>query len=164
MKTLKMLMIAIILPMLMIAGCGGSPAEVGGAMALGGATIAGIENDLRKSKDRILAEKLALVNKADLSEQEAAKLRADLDKKQITIEVLQKSAELGQKAVSTDWKDPQQAAPWLLAVLTAGYGYFKRKEGRSFNGVLQSYQKAVNQYTAEADPAEAQRLNAKLPL
>lgn len=153
-----------LLSAILLAGTGCSqPAMVGIGAGIGAATLAGIEADLQKSKARVIAEKIALQGRADLSAEQIAQLTKALDKKQAKIEALQTGAGIAGQAARTNWTNPDQAAPWIMAAITSLLAYKKHREGKSLGGLLSDYQKAVNRYQAQADPDVASKLSAELP-
>jgi len=161
-KIRNFVLIVVLIAGLFVGGCS-EPATIAGGLAIGGATLAGIEADLQKSKDRIIAEKIAAQARADLSEEQKSQLIIELDKKQATIEAIQAGTGLARDAAKTDWTDPQQAAPWLTAAIASALAYLKNKKEKNIAGVLDNYKTAVSRYQAKATPGEAQKLSAELP-
>lgn len=148
-------------------GCMEAAAIAPAATLAGAATMAGLEQDLSKSKERIIAEKIALQEQLSAATSQATidDLKAQiksLDKKQSTVEVAQAGVGIAKQGLSTDWTDPEQAAPWFTSLIMAGFAYFQRKEKKSLADDLNEYKARVTDYMAESAPIEAMALKNKL--
>lgn len=169
-KTVLMMIVLLSAALVGLAGCSGG-AEM---FALGGAagagltnTMAGVRADLDAKEAELLAAQAERVKRLEASTDAAERqvLEAEIAalRKQLEItQTAQVGLDVGQKAMATDWTDPEQSAPWLLALLTAGYGVVVNKKKKSIEEVLQAVNEGVEKFKSQSDPTTAEKLYADI--
>ena len=168
MKKSILLLSCLVMMMMMMSGCSTGAGTFAGGAAAGAAlrnTFTGAKADLQAKQDRLLEEQAMIVAKLAASNDEAEKAlleaqNAALKKKIETVEIGKSGITLTEKAVNTDWTDPDQSAPWVLSAGSLLLAYILNKKKITLASGVKALSEGIEKYKAQAQPAEAEKLYA----
>lgn len=98
-------------------------------------TLEGVQRDLDARQAGLVAERTAILDQIAAANSDAEKLvltaQVDALQKQIdTLIAADAAVELTQTAAATDWKDPNQVAPWVSSAAAALVWFLAGKKKR----------------------------------
>lgn len=147
-------------------GCTGHAESFGAGVVTGSAvthTLEGAQADLTERQAKLIAQRSAILDDLENTNDDVQRLamqaKIDALTKQLDLAAAAKTGlTVGEKALATDWTDPESAAPWILTGVAALFGFLTDRKKRSLAQVLTAVNEGVEKFKAQSDPRQADQL------